>query len=55
MAKHVRQVGVATVKLWGQDVGAVAWDGARGIGTFEYFPTFLRSGLNIPPLRPQPR
>jgi serine/threonine-protein kinase HipA len=50
MAKRVRQVNVATVRLWGQDVGAVAWDGPRGLGTFEYMGSFLRTGLDIAPL-----
>ncbi len=50
MARRVRHVDVATIRLWGQDVGAVAWDGTRGLGTFEYTPSFLRSGLDIAPL-----
>ncbi|MEW6364630.1 MAG: type II toxin-antitoxin system HipA family toxin [Acidobacteriota bacterium] len=50
MAARIRRVGVAAVLLWGQDVGAVAWDEERGIGRFEYAPEFLRQGLNVAPL-----
>lgn len=45
-----RRVDVATVRLWSRDVGAVAWDAERGIGMFEYEPTFIRQGPNIAPL-----
>jgi serine/threonine-protein kinase HipA len=34
--------------LWGQDVGALAWD--RNLGFFEYDPDFIRRGLNVSPL-----
>jgi serine/threonine-protein kinase HipA len=47
----VALVDTAVVRLWGQTVGAVAWDRNRRVGTFEYEPTFLRSGLEISPLR----
>jgi len=47
---HIRKVNVATVRLWGRDVGAVAWNTDRGIGTFEYEPAFVRQGLDIAPL-----
>ena len=50
MAKRVRHANVATIRLWGQDVGAVAWDGTHGLGAFEYTPSFLRGGLDIAPL-----
>ncbi len=45
-----RRVDVATVRLWSQDVGAVAWDSERDIGTFEYEPAFVRQGLEVAPL-----
>ncbi len=45
-----RRVDVATVRLWSRDVGAVAWDAERGVGTFEYEPDFVRQGLEIAPL-----
>lgn len=47
---RARRVDVATVQLWGQDVGAVAWNVDRGLGEFEYEPTFLRQNLDIAPL-----
>ena len=50
MGARIRRVTVATVKLWGRDVGAVAWDSERSLGRFEYDPEFLRSALDIAPL-----
>jgi len=41
---------VAKVNLWGDPVGAVAWDDDRGFATFEYDPSFLRKQLEIAPL-----
>ncbi|RLC00819.1 MAG: type II toxin-antitoxin system HipA family toxin, partial [Deltaproteobacteria bacterium] len=41
---------VASVKLWDDPVGAVAWDDERGFATFEYEPSFLRKQLEIAPL-----
>jgi serine/threonine-protein kinase HipA len=43
-------VSVARVKLWGELVGAVAWDDERGLATFEYTPSFQRNSLEISPL-----
>lgn len=40
----------ATVNLWGQPVGALAWDDQRNVGSFEYFPDFISTGLQIAPL-----
>ena len=50
MATRTRKVTVATVRLWGKDVGAVAWDEPRGLGNFEYDPAFLRQGRQVAPL-----
>ena len=50
MAARIRKVAVATVRLWGRDVGAVAWDEQRGIANFEYQPAFVKQGLPIAPL-----
>jgi len=47
---RTRRVEVATVRLWGHDVGAVAWNAARGVGDFEYEPEFIRRGLQVAPL-----
>ena len=50
MAARIRKVTVATVRLWEQQVGAVAWDEPRGLGRFEYHPAFVRRGLPVAPL-----
>ncbi len=42
---------VVRVQLWGADIGAVAWDPARGLGAFEYEPAFLESGIELAPLK----
>ena len=42
-------VHVAKVNLWGDPVGAVAWDDDRGFATFEYDPSFLRKQIEIAP------
>jgi serine/threonine-protein kinase HipA len=41
----------AIVKIWGQEVGAVAWDNKRGIAAFEYEPAFKRLGWELAPLK----
>ncbi len=46
----VDRVDVANVSLWGQVVGAVAWDAPRGVAAFEFEPAFLKSGLDVAPL-----
>jgi serine/threonine-protein kinase HipA len=45
---------LAEVRLWGQTVGALAELGSGRI-VFEYDPAFVRSGLDISPLRLPPR
>ena len=45
-----RRVDVASVRLWDHDVGAVAWNAARGVGEFEFEPAFLRQNLDLAPL-----
>src|SRR5690606_4431997 len=42
---------VATVMLWGREVGAVAEDPASGAVLFEYAESFRQSGLEISPIR----
>lgn len=41
----------AFVKIWGELAGAVAWDEATGIATFEYDPTFINNGWDLSPLQ----
>jgi serine/threonine-protein kinase HipA len=50
VAVRVPKASVATVRLWGHEVGAVAWDEGRALASFEYDPAFLRQGWNIAPL-----
>ena len=50
MAAHAKRVHVATVRLWEQDAGAVAWNDEREIGEFEFENAFLKQGLEIAPL-----
>lgn len=41
---------VAEVKIWGELVGAVAWDPRQGHAVFEYDPSFKRFGWDLAPL-----
>lgn len=41
---------VAEVILWDRVIGALAWDPARRVGTFEYAADFLASGIELAPL-----
>ncbi len=43
-------VDVAEVHLWGRQIGAVAWDAAAELGSFEYDPEFLASHIEVAPL-----
>ncbi|MBK7095323.1 MAG: type II toxin-antitoxin system HipA family toxin [Saprospiraceae bacterium] len=42
---------VAEVKIWGELVGAVAWDTNKGLATFEYNPKFKTLGRDLSPLK----
>lgn len=48
--KRHDSVDVADVVIWGTRVGAVAWDGERELGLFEYDPEFLRAPVDLAPL-----
>ena len=41
---------IATVKLWGKDIGAVSWDEEAGYANFEYDPEFAESGIEVSPI-----
>ena len=41
----------AIIKIWGETVGAVAWDEQSGIASFEYKPDFKRLGWELSPLK----
>lgn len=40
---------VATVQLWGENVGAIVWDRDRELGIFEFETTFLRKNIRLSP------
>jgi len=44
-------VKTAIVKIWDEVAGAVAWDGERQLGSFEYEPDFVRKGWDLAPLK----
>lgn len=44
-------ISLAEVRLWGKTIGAIQWDNARQLGVFEYTPEFLRSGIELSPLK----
>lgn len=41
----------AFVKIWGETVGAVAWNEATGIASFEYEPKFIHLGWDLAPIK----
>ena len=41
----------AIVKIWGKEVGAVAWDERSRLASFEYTPAFKRLGWELSPLK----
>jgi serine/threonine-protein kinase HipA len=43
-------ISTAYVKIWGKIAGAVAWNDETGIGSFEFEPSFIKSGQNLSPL-----
>ncbi len=40
----------AEVMLWGTKIGTVAFDDNSGLGSFEYGPAFLASGIEVSPI-----
>ena len=40
----------ASVMLWGNRIGAVSWDAARGLGVFQYDPIFVSAGIEVSPV-----
>lgn len=41
----------AFINLWGQRVGAIAWNSDTGLGSFEFDPSFLKTGIDPAPLK----
>jgi len=46
----IDRVETATIRLWGDVVGAVSWLKEPAYGVFEFDPTFLKKGLDISPI-----
>lgn len=44
-------VKTAFVKIWGQTIGAVAWDEDLGLASFEYEPKFKSTKIDLAPLK----
>ena len=42
---------VAEVKIWGELVGAIAWDERTGLASFEYDPNFKKLNWDLAPLK----
>lgn len=40
----------AYINIWGQRVGAIAWNPETGISSFEYEPDFLKTNIDLAPL-----
>lgn len=40
---------VATVKIWGENAGAIVWNREREIGIFEFEPAFLKKNIRLSP------
>jgi len=45
------EVKTAFVKIWGQTVGAVAWDDDLGLARFEYDPKFKSKNIDLAPIK----
>jgi len=41
----------AFVKIWGQTIGAVAWDERQGLASFEYEPKFKSKNIDLAPIK----
>ncbi|SDS76308.1 serine/threonine-protein kinase HipA [Gillisia sp. Hel1_33_143] len=44
-------VTTAYIKLWGEIIGAIAWDDNTQLGTFEYTPKFIETGIEVAPIK----
>ena len=41
----------AYVKIWGQIIGAVAWDETQHLASFEYDPKFRAKNIDLSPIK----
>lgn len=46
----MKPVTAASVEIWGETAGYVAWENGETCATFEYEPKFLKKGLDLAPL-----
>jgi serine/threonine-protein kinase HipA len=44
-------IDAAYIHLWGKRVGAISWDAATHLGSFEFEPSFLSQNLDLAPLK----
>lgn len=44
-------VNTAKIYIWDHFVGAVAWDASHNLGTMEFTPDFVKTGLDLSPIR----
>ncbi len=44
-------IDAAYIHFWGKRVGAIAWDAATHLGSFEFEPSFLSQNLDLAPLK----
>jgi len=47
---NIRKVLSCRVRIWGQDVGAAAWNEERDCASFQYEPEFVQGGREVSPL-----
>lgn len=45
------EVKTAFVKIWGQTVGAIAWDESQELASFEYEPKFKSKNIDLAPIK----
>lgn len=45
------EIKTAYVKIWGQTVGAIAWDENQGLASFEYEPKFKSMNIDLAPIK----
>lgn len=46
----MKRVDIAEIRLWDRQIGAVAWDPERQLGSYEHHESFLESGVEPAPL-----
>ncbi len=44
-------ISTAFINIWDQRVGAIAWNSANGIGSFEYEPAFIKNNWDLSPIQ----